>query len=307
MAILFKNSKFLGGMLIKMNSYWVESTKQTDFSKLEKNIEVDVCIIGGGMTGIALAYNLRESGLKVAILEKDRVGMGVTANTTAKVTSQHDLFYKYLLDTFGKEYAKKYLQANEEAIKAIKSAVDKENIECDFEMQDAYVYTTKADEALKIEKEGEVLSEIGFKEYEVVNETPLPFKIQKAIKFKNQAQFHARKYLLGLVDSLKNSNVEIYENSKVIDINKFNNKYKIVTENASVVSKYVVLACHFPIKNFPGEYFLKMYQDRSYAIAVETSSKLPEGMYITSETPTISLRTIKDGDNRFLLVGRTGA
>ena len=75
---------------------------------IEKEIETEVCIIGAGIAGIVTAYELTKQGKKVVLVDKGRCTMGVTANTTAKITSQHGLFYKYLIETFGIEDAKKY-------------------------------------------------------------------------------------------------------------------------------------------------------------------------------------------------------
>ena len=131
-----------------MMSYWLESTKDNrkEFDKLEKDINTDVCIIGGGLTGLTTAYYLKNSGLNVVLLEKDKLCNHTSGNTTAKITSQHHLFYKYLVDLKGKEFAKQYLKANEEAIKNIETIIKEENIQCDFEYQDSYVFTQKLDE-----------------------------------------------------------------------------------------------------------------------------------------------------------------
>lgn len=288
-----------------MKSYWKESVKETNYPSLSKEKETEVCVIGAGIAGIATAYELVKQGKKVVLMDKGRCTMGVTANTTAKITSQHGLFYKYLIDTFGKEDAKKYLQANEEAIKTVKQIIDENNIECDFEYQDAYVYTNDEQEIHKIKDEVESVNKLGLKA-EYCTETPLPFEVLSAIKFPNQAQFHVRKYLVSLLKVLENKGVLIYENSKVIDVQKDDKDYKVITEQGSVTAKYVVLTTHYPIINFPGYHFLKMYQDRSYVVAIETKEKLFEGMYISSETPGMSFRTIKDGDKRILVIGGSG-
>ena len=132
------------------NSFWIETTNKTNYPKLEKDTNVDVCIVGGGIVSAITAYLLMNSGLSVCILEKDRVCTGVTANTTAKITSQHDLFYNYLANNFDLDFAKQYLNSNEEAISLIKNIIEKENIDCDFEMQDSYVFTTSKQESEKI-------------------------------------------------------------------------------------------------------------------------------------------------------------
>lgn len=284
-----------------MKSYWKESVKETNYPSLNNEIETEVCVIGAGIAGIVTAYELMKHGKKVVLIDKRRCTMGVTANTTAKVTSQHGLFYKYLIDTFGKEDARKYLQANEEAIRTVKQNIDENNIECDFEYQDAYVFTNDEMELSKIQDEVASVNGLGLKA-EYCTKTPLPFDVLGAIKFPKQAQFHIRKYLVSLLKVLENKGVSIYENSKVVDVKKEDKKYKVITEEGSVTAKYVVITTHYPIINFPGYHFLKMYQDRSYVIAIETKEKLFEGMYISSETPVRSFRTIKDGDKRLLIV-----
>lgn len=123
------------------SSYWVESTPETNYPSVSKDIDTDVLIIGGGITGIATAYMLSESNLKVSIVEADKMAMGVTANTTAKITSQHGLLYDYLINSFDFDTAKAYLDSNQQAIETISDIVKKENIDCDFISQDAYVYT----------------------------------------------------------------------------------------------------------------------------------------------------------------------
>lgn len=289
-----------------MNSFWKESVKETNYPSLEKNIETEVCVIGAGIAGIVTAYDLTKQGKKVALIDKDRCAMGVTANTTAKITSQHGLFYKYLTDTFGIEEARNYLEANEEAIRCVKQIIDENNIDCDFEYQDAYVYTNDEKEVDKIKEEVNCVNNLGL-DAEYCTETSLPFEVLAAIKFKNQAQFNIRKYLVSLLKVLENKGTYIYENSKVIDVQRNGENYKIVTETGTTIeSKYVVITTHYPIINFPGYHFLKMYQDRSYVIAIETNSELFNGMYISSGTPSISFRTILDGDKRLLAVGGSG-
>ena len=282
-----------------MISYWVDSTLNTNYPKLDSNISSDVCIIGGGITGIATAYKLKNSGLKVSLLEASRIGMGVSANTTAKITSQHGLFYNYLINSYGFDTAKKYLDSNEEAIKDIENIVKTENIDCNFEFQDNYVYTCSKDYIQKIKDEADSVKSLGL-DTKLITETPLPFDVKIALAFPNQARFHVRKYILGILPYLKNT--QIFENSKVINIKKENNRYKIYANNHIVDCKYVVIATHYPIKNFPGMYFLKMYQDKSYVIGVDIKKPLFEGMYISAETPVTSFRPTKE----LLLVGGSG-
>ena len=270
-----------------MKSYWIESVKseRKQFPSLEEDTKVDVCIIGGGLTGLTTAYYLSKTNLKVALIEKDRLCEHTSGNTTAKITSQHGLFYDYLIQSEGEEKARQYLQANEQAIQNIEKIVKEENIDCDFQRQDNYVYTLKQKELLNIKKEVEAVNSLGFPA-KFVSNVDLPFRTLGAISFPNQAQFNPCKYANGLVRAIrKQDKVFIFEKTKVTDVkNSKEDKYTVITENGkNIVAKYVVIASHYPIINIPGYYFLKMYQEMSYLIAIETKMPLPKGMYINSE------------------------
>ena len=289
-----------------MDSLWINSIKNNiKFNTLNENIETDVCIIGAGIFGLTCAYYLSNLGYNVTILEKYEIGQKTTAHSTAKITSQHGLFYDYLITSYGKKYAKDYLDVNEEAIRNIKDIIDKEKISCDFEFQNNYVYTTNEQELRTIKKEVSALESIGFKNCDFVTKTGLPFEIAGAVCFKNQAQFNPSKYLLGLCKSITSHNGQIYTNTTVIDVQKENSYYYTFTEhNNSIKSKYVIMANHYPFINFPGFYFAKMYQSTSYVIAVDTKKTLFNGMYINFTNPIFSYRTAKlDGKEVLLVAG----
>ncbi|MCR5146367.1 MAG: FAD-dependent oxidoreductase [Clostridia bacterium] len=292
-------------------SLWIANCEETNYENLEKNIETEVCIIGGGIAGAVTAYLLGKNNVDVTVLEKDKICMGVTAKSTAKLTSQHGLIYKYLKDINGLEYAKKYLESNEEGIKLAEKIINEEKIECEYEKKDAYIFATSESELKKVKNEVEVLNEMDF-DAEYVEKIDLPVeKCLGAIKFKNQAQFNSRKYVVNLFEKIINMGGKIYENSKVIDIKQEDNKYRITVENNNciVTAKKVVICTHYPIKNFPGMYFSKMYQDKSYVIAVDTKQdekEMIDGMYIQSCDPVISFRTANYQDKKILIIAGSG-
>ena len=285
-----------------MKSLWIETTKDNlQLKPLEKKEKTDVCIIGAGLFGLTTAYYLTKAGKKVIVIDKGEIGEKTSGNTAGKITSLHGLFYDHLINDFGEEYAKKYLEANELAIKNIQKIINDEKIDCDFEIQDAYTYTTNQEEIIEIEKEVQAVNKIG-KDAEIVTKTELPFKIAGAIKFSNQAQFHPRKYMLGLCKEIVKKN-KIYTYTTALDIKKDENNYIIYTDRGDIEAKDVVIATHFPIVNTPGFYFIKMYQSTSYIIAIETEKKLPKGMYINIREPIYSFRTAKYNDKEILLIG----
>lgn len=286
-----------------MNSLWLtENTSEKKFNKLDENINVDVSIIGAGIFGLTCGYYLSKSGLKVAIIDKSEISRKTTGHTTAKITSQHGLIYTYLINTYGEQFAKDYLSANEEAIENIKNIIDLENINCDFEKQSNFVYTTDKSEVAKIKKEVDCVNALGFPA-NFVTKTGLPFEIAGSIQFKNQAQFNPIKYVNGLCDCIIKNNGQIYTNTIVYDVKKDGDEFSTLTVGGTINSKYVILASHYPFINFPGMYFLKMYQSSSYVIGVDTKKTLFNGMYITSSSPTYSFRTAYYKGKKILLLG----
>ena len=174
-----------------MKSVWSESYNIKERNHLKEDIEVEAVVIGAGITGLLTAYMLKKRGIDVAVIDRGKILNGNTKNTTAKITI-HNIIYDKLIKEFGEENAKKYAKANELAMKSYKEIIDSNNIDCDFEVEDAYVYSL--DNPKKIENEYEAAIKIGI-DAELVDEIELPFKIAKALKFKNQAQFNPIKSL----------------------------------------------------------------------------------------------------------------
>lgn len=286
-----------------MNSYWINSEKNKEkYNKLEKNIETDICIIGGGITGISTAYYLTKENLKVTVLDMGKIGFQTTGNSTAKITSQHGLFYKYLKDSKGEDFARLYYDANEDAIKNIKKIVEKEKIQCDLECQSAYVLAANREEVQKVKDEVEVVRGFGghaeYLEREDIDKNLLILNPLAAIRFKNQAQFNSYKYTIELAKVCKNLGANIYENTKVVDVRDEKDYYYLETEDGyKIKAKYLVITTKYPIINIPGFYFMKMYQSTSYGISIPVKEKLFDGMYITSTNPKVSLRMAKVDNN----------
>lgn len=284
-------------------SYWIESTPQTNYPILEEDIKVDVAIIGGGMAGITSAFLLTQEGLNVTVLEADHILLGTTAHTTAKLTSQHGLIYDQIIRQMGEEKARQYAEANESAIDLVAKLVEQEQIDCDFSRQSAYVYTQDESYLEKIENEYKVAKQLGIQAF-LETELPLPISIKGAVRFENQAQFHPRKYLLALAQRLVEKGSKIYEKSKVVDV-KGEGPYSIFTlQGKKVTATNVIMASHYPFHFVPGLYFSRIYAERAYAVVVKAKEAFPGGMYINAETPTRSLRSLPTSEGeRILIVG----
>lgn len=284
-----------------MESFWEEEIKKhQEFESVKNNIDVSVCIIGGGLTGLSTAYYLSKK-VSVAVVEKDRICSHTSGKTTGKITSQHGLFYEYLINSENKEFAKKYLKANEKAIDNIENIIKESQGECDFEREDAYVFTMQETKVDQIKNEQASVDKIDKEKSEFVKQVLLPLEIAGAIKFRNQAKFHPVKYGYILANSIMNNNSRVFENSKVTDIKRENGKYIVSVNRNKIIADYVVIATRYPIVNVPGYHFLKMYQSTSYAVMADVKKELFNGMYISTEVPNISFRTVKDGERKLLL------
>lgn len=287
------------------NSIWIHNFEIESFEKLKQDIDVDVCIVGGGLTGISTAYYLSKNGYKVALIEKDRLLSKTSGHTTAKITSQHGLIYKYLMDSQSEEFARNYMKANEEAIKNIEDIINLEKIDCDFERKNAYVYTTKESELQKIKDEVRAVKKLKIVDCELVNKIDINLDIEGAIEFKNQAQFNPMKYARGLIKSILSNGGLIFEDTKFVDYEEKEDEFVISTNTKNAInSKYLVMATRYPVINFPGYYFLKMYQEMSFVIAIKPKNQFEiDGMYINSEVPTLSIKTVKLNGEDVILVG----
>lgn len=285
-----------------MESFWnLTQNNIIKYQKLEGEFKSDICIIGAGLTGLTSAYYLSKLGMKVIILEKDEIASHTSGANTGKITSQHGLIYKYLRDKNDINYARKYYEANNKAIENIREIVEKENIDCELETKNAYVYTTQKEELEKIRKEIDVTKKIGANS-EFCNKINLPIEILGAEKFSNQAQFNPIKYSYGLAKSIEENNSLIFEHSKVTNIEKGEERYNVITKDGVVNCKYIIVATRYPFITFPGYYFLKMYQSTSYAMVFDTGTNLDfDGYYINSETPQNSFRVIRVKDKDYLL------
>lgn len=288
-----------------LKSYWITSTPETSYPTLNEDIKVDVAIIGGGIVGITAGYLLKKKGTKVAIVEASRIVQGTTGFTTAKITSQHHLIYDKIIASMGMNIAKQYADANESSIGFIENITRELNIDCDFQRLPAYMYTRKQACIKDIEKETEATLQLGIKA-KYIDKLPIDLDIKAALVFENQAQFHPRKYLLPLAETIPGDGSHIFENTEVIEIEKGNLITIITNKGKKIIASKVIIASHFPCYDGLGLYLTRLKPQRSYVIATSIKEKFPNGMFINVEEPGRSLRAQNDGENQLVLVGGEG-
>ena len=263
-----------------MNSVWADSAVMPHFESLEQDAKTDVLIIGGGITGILCAYFLEKAGIDYLLAEGRSICSGTTRNTTAKITAQHGLIYGDLLK-----------KANQKAVEEYFALCSK--INCDFEEKTNFVYSLS--DRKKLEREAEALEKLGCSAL-LKDSLELPFPTAGAVGLKHQAQFHPLKFLAGIAAGLN-----IYEHTFVTGFSG----HTAFTKKGRITFQKVIFATHFPIDNKHGMYFLKMYQHRSYVIALENTPSVKE-MYVDEDKKGLSFRSC----GQLLLLGgashRTG-
>ncbi len=273
------------------NSVWTATSQKQPFESLSGDINTNVLIVGGGLTGILCAYMLQKAGIDYTLIEAKEICSGITKNTTAKITAQHGLIYDKIIKKYGIDTAKLYYKANSNAIEHYKNLCDE--LDCSFETQDAYVYSLTDD--TKIIAEVNAYKKLGAA-VKLITKAPLPFNISGAVGLKNQGQIHPLEFLYKL-----SKNLNIKENTKLINLTPTYAE----TNNGKIKFKKAIIATHFPILNKHGSYFLKMYQHRSYVIALKNAQDAC-GMYVDRDLKGLSFRNYGD----LLLLGggshRTG-
>lgn len=264
-----------------MKSIWSESVENARKNRdsLEGDLETEVLVVGGGMAGVLIAHRLKQAGVGCIVAEARQLGSGATQNTTAKITAQHGLIYANIIKRSGFEAAEMYLDANRRAIGDFCALAAE--FPCDFEETTSFVYSV--DSRRKLEREASAYQKLGLAA-EIKDAPQLPFRTAGALAMERQAQFNPMLLLTQLAEGL-----EIFENTVVLEICGS----EAVTKNGKICAKHIVLATHFPMVSVPGLYFMKLYQHRSYVIALEGAGKI-DGMYVDERPDGHSFRGYRD-------------
>lgn len=277
-----------------MDYLWTIDAASPGFPTLGGSASTDVLIIGGGMAGVLCALKLHEAGADYMLVEGKRIGGGITKGTTAVISAQHSTLYQDLSDSFGKNMAERYLRANLRAVERFRALA--KDISCDFAERPSVMYS-RDDRAL-MEREAAVVRSLGFAA-EFTTDTPLPHAVAGAVRYHGMAQFHPLKFLYGAAKRLN-----IRENTFVTKLAGTN----AVTPHGTIKAKKVIVATHYPFLNRHGLFFAKLYQKRSFVIALENAPELhcttediaDDGIYMRNYN---GLLIIGGGDHR---TGRKG-
>ena len=282
----------------KTGSFWIKTCPKTNFPPLKEGLKVDTVILGGGIAGITTATLLKDLGHTVALIEADRIVEEVTIGTTAKISIAPNMIYSDLIKNLGITKAQKYAIANQKALEKIAEIVSNKKIDCEFHRTPLYIYTESNDKVEEINEEITAAKKLKLPVYYADN-VPLPFKTAGALMYENQAQFHPRKYLLGLAENLDGGGCYIFEKTRALTINEGDIK-EVITDRGSIMADNVVVTTHTPVYD-PDHLKNHLTPARSYVIGLYINGKFPDGMFIDFD-PVHTYRTTPTPRGKLIIV-----
>jgi glycine/D-amino acid oxidase-like deaminating enzyme/nitrite reductase/ring-hydroxylating ferredoxin subunit len=282
-------------------SYWMESTPTTSYPSLTEDIEVDVAVLGAGIAGISTAWEVAATGRSVALLEAGRIASGVTGHTTAKLSSLHTLAYSRISRTAGAEAARLYAESQQSAVERAATIAGQLGVDCDLERLPGFAYAATEAAVSRVRAEADAARAAGL-DASYVTDTGLPFAVAGAVRVEHQAQFHPRKYLLGLAADLVARGGRIFEGTRAVGLRE-RPQCRVTTEQGrTVMARDVVVATHYPVFN-RALLFARLRTRRELVVAGPVPAPDdPAGIYITPEENTRSVRTAPYRDGQRLLI-----
>jgi len=281
---------------------WIDKSLMIDFPQLNDDLQVDVAVIGAGITGITTAEQLKRRGLKVAVLESRAVGKGTSGQSTGNLYTvteypNYEIEEKYDLDT-----VKQVVQSRKVALEYITEKINQLNIDCDFREQSMYIFEN--DGSIDFEKEKIIAQKTGLP-CSALKNGKVPFNFNEGIEYTNQAQFNPLLYVQHLAKSIHDETCSIYENSRVLEIDEKDEHIRLKTESATVTANRVVHATHTPM-GLHIQYHTTLGPYREYGIGVKLRNHIyPEGIFWGHfENKKYSVRTYTiDGEPYLLCIG----
>ena len=287
----------------RLISLWLATAAQTDYARLDEDLEVDAVIVGGGIAGLTAALVLKRRGLTVAVLEASRVGTGVTGNTTGKVTSLHRLAYSGLASAHGPDTARAYGEANEAAITHIAQTVAGERIDCGFRRVANYTYA-ETDEAVgRVRAEADLAASLGLPAG-FTADVPLPFAVKGAVRFEHQAQLHSVNYLQGLARAVDGGGSRVFERSPARSI-RDGTPAEVTADGGTLRARDVVVASNVPFEGRE-RFAERLYLHRSYIVACPVRDFPADSTFISVDEPLRSMLSVSLAGTDYVLVGGEG-
>lgn len=284
-------------------SLWESITEdKRAYPKLDKDIQVDVAIIGGGITGVTTALHLVAAGKTVALMEANKIGSGTTGFSTGNLYVAVQPYYQHIVAKFNQDIAKKIAHSRQFAIDYIETNIKEKNIPCQFSRRPWFLFTSDESKLSFLEKEVETLKCLDI-EIDFTHSMPVPLKFKKAAVMENQARFNPLQYVISLANDLDQKGCKVFENTRITEIQEFNDHCLLIANGRKITANQVVIATHTPIGVNLAQIFTAPY--RSYVVAVELNDQAyPEGHFWDLDDPhhAVCTHAIKGSKPELMLV-----
>jgi glycine/D-amino acid oxidase-like deaminating enzyme/nitrite reductase/ring-hydroxylating ferredoxin subunit len=273
------------------HSLWLDGAAGSEPRTLDRDMTVDVAVIGGGIAGLTTALLLKRGGARVAVLEAGRVGHGVTGCNTAKVTALQGTVYTTIRGRHGEDAAADYAGASAAAVERVATLAREEDIACDLHRRDAFTYAADASELEAVEQEAAAAGGAGLP-VELVDGPDLPYPVTAAVRLAGQLEFHPVRYVEGLAAAVEGDGSFVAEGVRALEVSE-GSPCVVRTTTRTVTADRVVVATHYPFLD-RGLFFSRLEPQRSYCLAARVRGPLPQGMSINAGSPTRSVRSYGD-------------
>jgi len=300
---MFIDAHTRNGDYMKNRSIWINNKVNNEKQKkLDSDISCDVLIIGGGMAGLSVAYNMMDSKMNVVLIEKDICAMGATSKNTGKLTWMQDLIYGRLSKNYNSAVAKLYYDSQVEAIDLVKKIIGDNKIECHLSKTNSYVFSYTGNDYSNFSDEIEFYKKNNIK-YRLLDKLPVKYMCKYAIETNESYVFNPYEYLVGLKNLVKEK-IKIYENTRCEYVNKDNENYVVgIVGGYKIKSKYVVVASHYPPFVIPFLIPFKTRVDRFF-LSASKCDKSKDVQLISNGKRSISMRYYNDYKNNYFIYGR---
>ena len=282
-------------------SIWEKDLRKLKENKFD-NKNVDVLIIGGGISGVSTAFELKDSNLNICLIESNEIASGTTSLTTGKLTYLQDTIYSDLESMHDFNISKKYLDSQLYASNLIKNRIKKYNIDCDYIENDSYIFAYKDGDKYKIDKEYNILNKMGV-DAKITDKLPIKFPCSYSLKVSNTAVFNPIKYINSLIYIIKDK-VKIYEHVRALTITKKNDSYIVNTTKGEIITKCVVVCTQYPFFLVPGLIPFKTHIEKSHVVAAKIE-KIENFNAISIGKQIYSIRYHNDKEGYIIFAGES--
>ena len=286
---------------MSMTSLWLDRSDEIQTDQFDPGVEYDDVVVGAGLTGMITAVLLARAGRRVAVIEARQIGAVTTGNSTAKLSLLQGTVLSSLIRFHSERVAAAYVEGNREGQSWLLRYCEDHQVP--VQRRDAFTYAGKKSGASAVRKEYDIASRLGL-DVTRVEADELPYRSYGAVRLADQAQFDPLDVLTALATELRSRDGILVQGVRVVGVS-VGARTTVSTDAGAVNAENVILATGVPILD-RGLYWAKVTPMRSYAVAFRVPGEVPEGMYLSADSPTRSLRTAPHGDEEFLVVGGNG-